>query len=69
MSEIPEDIMKAAEICADDLYFRDSLERGEGEQHIAKAILAERERCWFIVKEKSEGDLDFAAFLIMKGDK
>ena len=63
MSEIPDDIMKVASSSYwDPDYVNDPIV-------LARAILAERERCWFIVKEKSEGDLDLAAFLIMKGDK
>lgn len=33
---------------------------------IAFAIMQERERCLEIVKNTSEGDIDFAAFLISK---
>ena len=63
MTEIPENIKEAAYEAM--RHVDDSGALGV----ISKAILAERERCWFIVKEKSEGDMDFAAFLIMKGDE
>ncbi|RAS13534.1 hypothetical protein [Ensifer adhaerens] len=50
MSEIPDDIMKAADDCADELYFKDSIERSEGVQYVAQAILAERTRCLTIIQ-------------------
>ena len=62
MSEIPEDIVETAE------RLWKGHEGESGPSVIARAVMAERERCWFIVKEKAEGDVDFAAFLIMKGD-
>ena len=49
MSEIPDDIMKAADDCADELYFKDSIERSEGVQYVAQAIMAERNRCLGII--------------------
>ena len=50
MSEIPDDIMKAADDCADELYFKDSIERSEGVHFVAKAIMAERNRCLTIIQ-------------------
>lgn len=62
MTEIPEDVMKAARECYADMLenviIYDGWDENEFVQHIARAILAERERCAVIADEMGKSAID-----------